>query len=92
MIQVADSTDTAAFRKEAVETNQSLLVSSIRQHELTETADRLGERLQTAVDAKDHFMAVLSHELRTPLGPVLAALSVLDRDRAWTMTPAKPSP
>ena len=81
MIQVADSTDTAAFRKVAVETNQSLLVSSIRQHELTETADRLGERLQTAVDAKDHFMAVLSHELRTPLGPVLAALSVLDRDR-----------
>jgi PAS domain S-box-containing protein len=44
------------------------------------------ERAQAAAEeanrAKDHFIAVLSHELRTPLTPVLAGLSLLDREPA----------
>ena len=32
--------------------------------------------------AKNHFLAVLSHELRTPLTPVLASVSMLQRDLA----------
>jgi PAS domain S-box-containing protein len=40
------------------------------------------EAAEAANRAKDRFLAVLSHELRTPLTPVLAALSVLEKDPA----------
>ena len=42
--------------------------------------DSDNRRLLQAAEAKDHFLAVLSHELRTPLSPVLATVSVLQRD------------
>ena len=80
MIQVTDATEIAIFRRRAAEVNEALLISSIRQHELTETAENLNGRLQAAARHKDHFMAVLSHELRTPLTPVIAAVSLLQRD------------
>ena len=35
---------------------------------------------ESASKAKDDFLAVLSHELRTPLVPVLAAVSILQKD------------
>ena len=80
MIQVTDATEVMLFRRQATAMNESLLLSSIRQHELTETAENLNTPLQTAGRHKDHFMAVLSHELRTPLTPVLAAVALLRRD------------
>ena len=80
MIQVTDVTETAVFRKRAVAMNESLILSAIRQHELTEAEEGLNARLKIAIEHKDHFMAVLSHELRTPLTPVLAAVSLLQRD------------
>jgi len=79
MIQVVDATETAIFRKQAIELNQELVLSAIRQQELTEATDGLNARLQAAIRHKDHFMAVLSHELRTPLTPVLAAVTLLRR-------------
>ena len=80
MIQVTDATEIANFRRRAATVNESLLISSIRQHELTEKAENLNARLQAAGRHKDHFMAVLSHELRTPLTPVIAAVSLLQQD------------
>jgi PAS domain S-box-containing protein len=80
MIQVTDSTEIAIFRRQVTEMNQELMLSSIRQHELTETTEKLNVRLQTAIRHKDDFMAVLSHELRTPLTPVFAALALLQRN------------
>lgn len=80
MIQVTDVTETAVFRRRATAMNESLILSAIRQHELTEAAEGLNARLKTASEHKDHFMAVLSHELRTPLTPVLAAVLLLQRD------------
>ena len=41
--------------------------------------DRDNRRLRQALEAKDHFLAVLSHELRTPLAPVLVAVSMLQK-------------
>ena len=38
---------------------------------------RAREELETASQAKDHFLAILSHELRTPLTPVLVAAQTL---------------
>jgi PAS domain S-box-containing protein len=45
-------------------------------------ADRARAVAETASRAKDHFLSVLSHELRTPLTPVLAAISLMERDAA----------
>lgn len=56
------------------ELNDQLLVSSVRQHELTGQAE-------SANAAKDMFLAVLSHELRTPLTPVVLTISALEVDR-----------
>jgi PAS domain S-box-containing protein len=77
MIQVTDATEIAIFRRQVVEMNQELVLSSIRQHELTEATDGLNARLQAAIRHKDRFMAVLSHELRTPLTPIFGAVSLL---------------
>jgi two-component system CheB/CheR fusion protein len=81
MIQVTDSTETAIFRRQAAATNEALLLSGIRQHELTEASEALGVRLQDAIREKEYFIAVLSHELRTPLAPVLIAASMLQQDQ-----------
>jgi PAS domain S-box-containing protein len=45
-----------------------------------ELADQARVAAEKANSAKDHFLSVLSHELRTPLTPVLAAVSLLERD------------
>jgi PAS domain S-box-containing protein len=81
MIQVTDSTEIAVFRKHAAAMNEALMLSAIRQHELTEQSEALSARLQAALKEKEYFVAVLSHELRTPLTPVLIAASMLQRDQ-----------
>ncbi|MHB1560202.1 MAG: hybrid sensor histidine kinase/response regulator [Isosphaeraceae bacterium] len=77
MIQVTDSTETALFRQQMTAMNESLIVSATRQHELAETARSLGERLQSAVEARDRFLAILSHELRNPLAALSTGLQLL---------------
>ncbi|WP_145089697.1 hybrid sensor histidine kinase/response regulator [Anatilimnocola aggregata] len=77
MIQVTDTTETALFRQKSVAMNESLLISAKRQHELTEVAEALSVRLQSAVRGRDHFLAVLSHELRNPLSAFSTGLQLL---------------
>jgi len=91
MIQVTDVTETAIFRRQATEMNEALVLSSIRQHELTDTAEasevkyrRLFETSQEQAAAlavidrrKDEFLAMLGHELRNPLAPILNATLLL---------------
>ena len=67
--------------------NNALLVSSVRQHELTEEAEQAAAALRIANEAaeaanhaKDAFLAVLSHELRTPLTPVALAATAMEMD------------
>jgi light-regulated signal transduction histidine kinase (bacteriophytochrome) len=47
--------------------NQALLISSVRQHELTEEAERLNEELQRANDDLKQFAFAASHDLQEPL-------------------------
>lgn len=49
MIQVTDSTEIALYRIQAAAMNQALIVGSVRQHELTEAADDLNEKLRAQV-------------------------------------------
>jgi PAS domain S-box-containing protein len=44
------------------------------------SAERAKAAAEEANAAKDHFLAVLSHELRTPLTPVVASISMLQKN------------
>jgi signal transduction histidine kinase/CheY-like chemotaxis protein len=92
IIQVTDVTETAIFRRQTTDMNQALVVSSVRQHELTEAAEKLNASLKASELAladlhrrKDEFLAMLSHELRNPLAPILNSALLLrlhsDRNR-----------
>jgi signal transduction histidine kinase len=87
MIQVTESTK---FHEDAVAMNQALLLSSIRQHELTESADLLNLQLQAAIilakraeealigseklASAGRMAAVLAHEINNPLAAVMNLL------------------
>ena len=88
MIQVTDATETAGFRRRSVAMNEALVVSATRQHELAEVAGSLSVRLQAAVQARDHFLAVLSHELRNPLAALSTGLQLLKLAGADPVTAA----
>lgn len=77
MVQVTDSTDNVIFRKTSAEMNQSLIVSGVRQHELTEKAELLNQKLQVATQAKNQFLASVSHEIRTPINVILGFAELL---------------
>lgn len=77
IILMTDETEIVLYRRQMTQINQELILSSIRQHELTESTEKLNALLETAIRGKEYFLAVLSHELRTPLAPVLVAVSLL---------------
>jgi len=77
MIQVTDATEAALFRRHAVAMNEALIVSGVRQHELTEAGKLFGAQMEAAVQRRDHFLAVLSHELRNPLTALATGLQLL---------------
>ncbi|MHB9029898.1 MAG: sensor histidine kinase [Candidatus Latescibacterota bacterium] len=51
MMLVTDATETAIFRNQAAAMNEALVLSSIRQHKLTETAEKLNKRLHLLLNA-----------------------------------------
>jgi two-component system, NtrC family, sensor kinase len=87
MIQVTEATK---FHDDAVAMNQALLLSSIRQHQLTESADLLNVQLQAAIilakkaeealigseklASAGRMAAVLAHEINNPLAAVMNLL------------------
>ena len=50
------------------------------QQTLLEKERTRSEALESAAHAKDEFLATLSHELRTPLTPILAWITILEKD------------
>lgn len=62
---------------------RATIAARARVEEELRAAKNLAERAQAAAEeasrTKDHFLAMLSHELRTPLAPVLAAVTLLQK-------------
>jgi signal transduction histidine kinase len=63
MIQVTEATETALFRRQAAAMNEALVLSSVRQHELAETAESLNARLREAHDRLEGRVAERTAEL-----------------------------
>lgn len=59
---------------------------ALARQSLTEALQQRATALDEANQAKDRFLAVLSHELRTPLTPVLAAVSMIQRNQSLEPT------
>lgn len=59
------------------EVNEALMLSSVRQHELTEQMQEQAAALSDLHRRKDEFLAMLSHELRNPLAPIANAVQLL---------------
>ncbi len=64
LIQV---TEPAPFLVQSTGINEALMISSVRQHELTEQAERLNEELRQANDDLKQFAFAASHDLQEPL-------------------------
>ena len=65
IIQLAKATD---FRKNTVAINEALLIAGLRQHELTETAEKLNVQLQREIAERKVTSAALQ-EAKGPAGP-----------------------
>jgi len=58
MIQVTDVTEIAVFRRLTAEMNQALVISSLRQHELTEAAEKLNASFRAAETESRRLLAL----------------------------------
>jgi signal transduction histidine kinase len=90
MIQV---TETARFHQQSTAMNQELLVSAVRQHELTEVAEKLNSRLQLEMAERERMerallnseklaaaarlASTMAHEINNPLGAITNLIFLL---------------
>ncbi len=77
IIQIMDATENVTFRKRSTDLNETLLVTSLHQHELREKAEHLNNELKAVTQAKSQFLAAMSHEIRTPLNAIMGFSELL---------------
>jgi two-component sensor histidine kinase len=76
IIQVTDSTKTTLFRQQVTSMNQALLLSSVRQHELTEKAEALREQAEELSRRLQHAMQETHHRIKNNLQVVSALAEI----------------
>lgn len=76
---VIEVTETASFHEQVAAVNQELLISSMRQHELTEKAEVLNAQLRRANEDRKQFAFAVSHDLREPLRAISTYSEILTK-------------
>ena len=71
--------ETAQFHAKTLAMNQALILGSVRQHQLAESAEALNAVAREADIRKNQFLAMLAHELRNPLTPIRLMLDLMLR-------------
>ncbi|MGC2423156.1 MAG: PAS domain-containing sensor histidine kinase [Nitrospirota bacterium] len=82
MVLATDKTEDALVRQKAAAMNQELMLSVVRQHELTEAAEKLNAQLRLEMaerkkaeealnKQKADFYAMITHDVKSPLTSVL---------------------
>ncbi len=69
----------AQLREKTLAMNEALIIASLRQHELAQTADALNAEAKKADARKNQFLAMLAHELRNPLTPMRLMVEMMKR-------------
>jgi len=82
MVQVTDATEVATFRARAAAMNEALVVSSVRQHELTGAAESLNTRLRAAHDQLEARVRERTAELARANDALTAEIARRERAEA----------
>lgn len=77
IIQIIDVSESILDSRRTTEMNQSLILSSLHQQEMTESAEKLNSELMSVNQAKSQFLAAMSHEIRTPLNAIMGFSDLL---------------
>jgi signal transduction histidine kinase len=77
-------TKAAQFRQNATEITEALLIAGLRQHELTEAAEKLNEQLQTEIVERKQFEEALRHA-KDRLADRAGELDRLVKERTTTL-------
>ena len=80
MVQITDSTESMKDKKKSVEANQQLLLSSVKQHELSEQFELTAKELQFKTEELEGIIGIVSHDLRAPLVNVKGFGNELKKD------------
>ena len=76
VVQVSENSH---LREKTLAMNEALILGSLRQHELAESADALNAEAKKIDVRKNQFLAMLAHELRNPLAPIRLVVDMMKR-------------
>jgi hypothetical protein len=82
MIQVTDTTEAELFRRNSTAMNEELMVASVRQHELTEAAEKLSPELQEEITERkraERALQVTQEQFRRAIEEARSLLSCTPR-------------